>query len=157
MDDGLVAPPHPERLQRVFNVPTDLFDQVGLRKNVWKTISMACQPCFVPGGLPELAYTWRLMGVSPSYQERLRKRVDCMKSGVWLVTGPLITYLQGQNGVGLGDQGRLRTLPPPLGEANTYRFYFPEGLMRLRCPVVGCQGGATNRTNLRVQFAHHHM
>ena len=29
-------------------------------------------------------------------------------------------------------------------------------MLRLRVPVEGCLGGASNRTNLRVQFAHRH-
>ena len=44
MDDGLVASPHQERFQRAFNVLTDIFDWVGLQKNVQKTVSMAFQP-----------------------------------------------------------------------------------------------------------------
>ena len=45
---GLVASPHPESLQRELNILTDLFNQVGLRKNVLKTVSMYCQPCYIP-------------------------------------------------------------------------------------------------------------
>ena len=30
-------------------------------------------------------------------------------------------------------------------------------LVQMKCPVEGCPGGATNRTNLRVHFAHRHV
>ena len=40
VDDGLVASPWTERLQRAFNVLTNLFDWVGLCTNVWKKVSM---------------------------------------------------------------------------------------------------------------------
>ena len=30
-------------------------------------------------------------------------------------------------------------------------------LLRLRCPVEGCLGGASNRSNLPVHFAHRHV
>ena len=43
-DDGLLASKHENRIKRVFEVLTDLFDQVGLRINVGKTVSMAYQP-----------------------------------------------------------------------------------------------------------------
>ena len=36
-----VALPRPERLQRLFNALTDLFDWVGLRKNIRNTVRMA--------------------------------------------------------------------------------------------------------------------
>ena len=39
-----------ERLQRVFDVLTSLFDWVGLRTNAAKTVGMVCQPCHAPGG-----------------------------------------------------------------------------------------------------------
>ena len=42
------------------------------------------------------------------------------------------------------------------GEAQTYRVYFPKRLLRMRCPVEGCLGGASNRINIRVNFAHFH-
>ena len=48
------------------------------------------------------------------------------------------------------------SLPPPLGEAQTYRVYFPKLMLQLRCPVEGCLGGASNWANLRVHFSHHH-
>ena len=43
-DNGLVVLPRPERLQRVFNVLIYLFNQIGLQKNVQKTVSMAYRP-----------------------------------------------------------------------------------------------------------------
>ena len=45
---------------------------------------------------------------------------------------------------------------PPGGEDQTYRVSFPKHIFRLRCPVEGCMGGASNRTSLRVHFAHRH-
>ena len=47
--------------------------------------------------------------------------------------------------------------PQPLtGEAQTYKVSLPKRLQRLRCLVEGCLGGALNRTNFRVHFAHPH-
>ena len=53
---------------------------------------------------------------------------------------------------GWGDLGG----PPPAGEAQTYRVAFSKDLVRLWCLLEGCLVGASNQTNLRVQFAHRH-
>ena len=63
--DGLVALPRTERSQRAFNVFTDIFDRVGLCTNVWKMASMACRPCYNPGGFSESAYMWKVTGIEP--------------------------------------------------------------------------------------------
>ena len=47
--------------------------------------------------------------------------------------------------------------PPPLGEAQTYQVSFPEEFTHLQHPMVGYQGGGTNRTNLQVHFMHCHV
>ena len=52
-----------------------------------------------------------------------------------------------------GDRGGAPNPPPP-GEAQTYRVSLPKRLLQLRSPVEGCLGGASNRTNLWVHFAH---
>ena len=39
-DDGLVALPQTERLQREFNVLIDIFHLIGIWKNVWKMVIM---------------------------------------------------------------------------------------------------------------------
>ena len=56
-----------ERLQRVFDVLTSLFDWVGLRTNAAKTVGMVCQPCQTPGRMSEEAYARRV-------------RVQCFRS-----------------------------------------------------------------------------
>ena len=48
-DDGLIASTQTERLLRAFDFLTSLFDHAGLRKNMKKTVSMACQTCHDPG------------------------------------------------------------------------------------------------------------
>ena len=54
-DERLVAFPRLERLQRSFDVLTDLFNRIGLQMNVRNTISMACRPCHTSGGMLESA------------------------------------------------------------------------------------------------------
>ena len=67
--DGIYTPPWTERLPRVFNVLTDIFNRVGLHKNSRKTVSMTCWPCYTPGVLSELEYTRKVTGVDSSYQD----------------------------------------------------------------------------------------
>ena len=38
-----------------------------------------------------------------------------------------------------------------------YQVSSPKVLLCLWCPVEGCLGGASNRTNLRFYFAHRHV
>ena len=63
--DGLVMSPQLERLQRDFNVLTNIFEWVVLHTNMRKTVSMACRPCYTPGGFLESAYTWNVTGSDP--------------------------------------------------------------------------------------------
>ena len=47
-NDGLVALTQPERIYRAFDVLSGLFDQVSLKTNTHKKVSIACQPCHTP-------------------------------------------------------------------------------------------------------------
>ena len=55
---GLLALPWPVRLQEALDVLTGLFDWVGLRKNLDKTVGMVCQPYHTSGRQFEVVYTW---------------------------------------------------------------------------------------------------
>ena len=55
-DDGLVAPMDPFWLQGSFDTLTRIFDRVGIRKNVRKTVGMLCRPCCTVGTQSETAY-----------------------------------------------------------------------------------------------------
>ena len=48
-NDGMVASSDPGWLQGAFNVLVGLFDRVGLRTNVRKTVGMVCHPCQAAG------------------------------------------------------------------------------------------------------------
>ena len=74
-DDGLVTSTQTERLQRVFNVLTNLFDRVGLRTNMINMVSMACQPCHTPVRISSAAYERRRIGTGTNFRERHQRRV----------------------------------------------------------------------------------
>ena len=120
-----MASPQPERLQRAFNVLVDLFGQVGLRKNVWKTVIMACLPCYIPGRFSESAYMRQVTVVGPSHQERLWRSLECPECKVGLAVGSLQMHIQVYHGMGLGGQGQLQPPHPhphPLGSLRPIDF-----------------------------------
>ena len=74
-DDGIVASIQPERLHCASNVITGLFNQISLRKNTWKMVSMACHPCHVPVRMSVEAYDILTTGTGLTFQERKRMQV----------------------------------------------------------------------------------
>ena len=58
----MVASTNPGWLQTVFNTLTGLFDQVGLKTNVHKTVGVVCQPCQAAGIREYEAYNRRMTG-----------------------------------------------------------------------------------------------
>ena len=92
-----------ERLKREFDFLASLFNQVSLRTNTMKTVSIACQPCHVPGHISSEAYNHQMTGTGPTLRERQRRRVACPEFGVDIVAGLLLTHCQIQNVVGWGE------------------------------------------------------
>ena len=152
-DDGIIASPWLERLQVLFDVLIYLFDRVFLQMNMQKMVNMVFRACRAPGVWLEAAYERRVTGIGKLYQERLHRRVQFPDFGVDLAASSLLVHRQSQHGVVHGEQGRP-PIPPTLGEAQTYQVCFPMVPAIIQCPVEGCPGGATNWTNLRVQFLH---
>ena len=85
----MVASSDPRLLQVAFNTLVGLFDRVGLRTNVGKTVGMVCHPCQEAGNLSTAAYGRRVMGVGPTYRERLKGKVACGECGEMLAAGSL--------------------------------------------------------------------
>ena len=67
--DGLVTLNQLERLQRAFSILTGLFDRFGLRTNMRKTVSMACQPYHAPGRMSLEAYERQTTGTGKNLRE----------------------------------------------------------------------------------------
>ena len=78
----MVVSSDPAWFQGAFTALVDIFDRVGLMKNVGKTVSMVCHPCQVGGGnRTEEAYSSMIMGKGRSYAERHRELVECVECG----------------------------------------------------------------------------
>ena len=97
-DDGMVASSNPRWLQGAFNTLVGLFDSVGLRKNVRKTVGIVCHPCQAAGNILDTAYGRRVTGGGPMYRERLKVQVSCRACGELLAEGYLTSHLMTQHG-----------------------------------------------------------
>ena len=153
-DDGMVASSDPCWLQWDFATLVGLFDRVGLKKNVGKTISMTCRPCPEAGNQLEEAYGRLMTGEGLTYLEQKRERVECWDCGKEMAAGSLDTHRMSQHGKSKERRwtwtnaatGRGRR-----GEPTTYRIEFPKGGTK-ECPVEECPGRAGTRTAMRVHF-----
>ena len=93
-NNGMVVPLDPEWLQGAFSALVAIFDRVGLRTNVDKTVSMACHPCRAgTGNWTTEGYRRRLMGDGSSFRERQRERVACGECGAELTAGSLLSHI----------------------------------------------------------------
>ena len=66
-DNGMVALSNPRWLQWAFNALVGLFERVGLRTNVGKTVSMKFILCPAAGNQSEVAYGRKMTGEGPTY------------------------------------------------------------------------------------------
>ena len=85
----MVASSDPIWLQGAFKDLLGLFDRVGLRTNVRKTVGIVCHPCQASGNLTTEAYGRRITGTGQSYWERIKDQVACGECGEMLVVSSL--------------------------------------------------------------------
>ena len=124
-DDGMVASTNPGWLQTAFDTLTGLFDRVGLKTNVQKTVGMVCHPCRAEGVQAEKAYTWRITGAGRSYKDRQRERVSCPECGKDLARGSLSAHCQTHNIVAKRGMGQEGDGKGRFNKTSTYRMDFP--------------------------------
>ena len=94
----MVALSDPRWLQWAFNALVCLFERVGLRTNVGKTVSMTCKRCPAVGNQLEVAYKRKMMGEGPRYCERQKERVECGDCGKGMAAGSLEAHRTIQHG-----------------------------------------------------------
>ena len=93
-DEGMVVSSEPAWLQGNFSALVAIFDRVGLRTNVNKTVSMACHPCRAGSGNRTTAgYSRRLTGVGKKFTERQRERVACGECGTVIAAGSISSHM----------------------------------------------------------------
>ena len=93
-NNSMVVSSDPAWLQGAFSALVAIFDRVGLRTNVGKTVSMACHPCRAGGGnRTEAGYSRRLTGVGKTYTERQRERVAYGECGTVIAAGSMSSHM----------------------------------------------------------------
>ena len=107
--DGMVALLDPVWIQGAFNTLVGLFDRIGLRTNVGKTVGMVFHLCKVTGNLIKEAYRRRITGMGPSYRERIKDQMACRECGEMLATGSLSIHLMTQHGRAAGRRRQWTT------------------------------------------------
>ena len=98
-DDRVVASTNQGWLQTVIDTLTGLFDRVGLKANIKKTVGVVCRPFWVAVIQADKSYTRGIIGVGRIYKERQQERVQCPEFGKDLVRGSLAAHRQNQHGV----------------------------------------------------------
>ena len=99
-DDGMVVSSDPAWLQGAFSALVAIFDRVGLRKNVDKTVSMACHPWRAgTGNRTTEGYRRRLTGVGSTFKERQRARGACGECGAELAAGSMSSHMMTRHGM----------------------------------------------------------
>ena len=136
----MVGASDPKWLQGAFSALVAIFDRVGMQKNVYKTVSMACQPCRAgTGNRTTEGYMRRLTGEGSSFRERQRERESGVQ-GVWGGTRGCIPVgsLDDSTQEGLTTAAPL---PPPdeWGDQDIQNE-FPEG-KQMTVPGGGMPGG----------------
>ena len=151
-DEGMVASSDPRWLQRAFNALVGLFERVGLRTNVGKTVSMACTLCSAAGNQSEEAYGQNMTGEEPTYWERQKDQVECEDCGKEMGTGSLASHLMTQNGKAKAQKWSWNDSATGRGETRTYRIEFSTKGGTRGCTVDGCLGKPGTWTAIRMHF-----
>ena len=152
----MVALSDPRCLHRAFDTLLSLFERVGLRTNVGKTVSMVCRPCQVAGTQSGAAYGRKMTGEGPTYRERQKERVQCGECGKEMAAGSLASQRMTQHGQAT-DQRWSWEASDTGGEPQTYRLDFPTKGGPQSCPVEGCPGRSGTRTDMRMHFCNQHV
>ena len=118
-DNGLVVLTQPERLHRAFDTLTGLFDGVKIKTNMGNMDSMVCQSYHAPGRMSGEAYDRQTPGTCKTFQERKRRRVECLECGIEVAAGLMLTHRQSQHVVGRWGTGRKHP-PPPTPRGGPY-------------------------------------
>ena len=155
-DDGMVASSDPCWLQSEFNTLVGLFDRVGLRTNIGKTVGMVCRPCQAAGNQLEAAYGRRITGEGPTYRECQKGRVHCRECGEEMAAGSMAGHTMTQHGQAAEARQSWKTSTTG-EEPQKYLIAFPDKGGPRSCPVEGFLGRATTRMTMQLHLLHLHV
>ena len=156
MDYGMVASSDPRWLQGSFSTLVGLFDRVGLRNNVGKTVGMVCRPFRAAGTQLEAAYRQRITVEVTYYRERQKGWVQCRECGEEMSDGYMAGQIKTQHRRA-SEHRWIWTTSSTGEEPRTYPMAFPAKGGPRGCPVERCLGRAAARTAMRIHFLHQHV
>ena len=99
-------------MQGAFDTLVGLFDRVGLRTNIGKTVGIVCRSCQAAGTQSEALYEQEITEEGLSYRERQRVRVKCLECGEEMAMGFLEVHQHTQNEKAEGGRRRWDTTAP---------------------------------------------
>ena len=102
-----IASSDPRLLQGGFSTLVGLFDRVGLKTNVSKTVGMVCRLCQAEGTHSETAYGSRMTKSGNSYRKRQQVRIQRKEYREEMALGLLEGNMQTQHGEGSGGETAL--------------------------------------------------
>ena len=156
-DTGLVDSTDPGWIQSESDTLTGLFDRVGLRTNIRKTVGMECNPLWETGVQVDKAYTWRMMGEVRIFKERQRERVLCLECDKEFAKGSLVAHHQNQHGMVKGRLGQEGDKEAGGENARTCRMDIPANAGPRPCQFEGCSDRVSTLTAMCVHFWHRHV
>ena len=156
-NNGMVSSTDLGWLQPEFDTLTGIFDWVGLRTHVHRTVGMVCRPLRAAGVKEDKAYTWRMTGRGRRFKERQGERVLRPECGKEMEKISLVTHRQTQHGVAKGGLGPEGNEADRGDKPKTYRMVFPKKEGPRPCPAEGCSGWASMGTDMRVHFWHQNV
>ena len=132
----MVGASDPAWLQGAFSALVAIFNRVGLRTNIDKTVSMACHPCWAGTGNRTMeGYSRILTGDGSSFRERQRERVACGECGAELAAGSLSSHMMTRHGKA-APRRHLWSPQTTVGPRIYIMIYLTFGGRR-QCPVEG--------------------
>ena len=142
MDNGMVASTNLGWLNTAFDMLMVLFDQVGLKKNIQKTVRIVCHPCWVTRVRAYKNNNRRMTTVRRIYEERQRERVNCPECGNYLTRGSLDVHLQIKHSVAKGGPVQEGNRDVRGNKPRKNRMAFPDKSVPRPCPFKGYSGQA---------------
>ena len=147
--NGMVASSDPQWIHGAFITLVGLFDRVGLRTNVGKTVGMVCRPCQAAGTQLEAAYGRLMAGEGLTYREQQKGWMYCRECGEEMAAGSLEGHKMTQHGRA-SEYIRIWKTSAMGEEPWTYRMAFPSKGVPRSCLMEGCPGRAVTRTEMQV-------
>ena len=130
----------------------EIFDRVGPRTNVRKTVVVMCRPFRAAGVRADNAYTRRMTREGRSFKEQHQERVTCPYCRKETTKGSLVTHCQNQHGVAKGGLGPEGDEADGGDEPRTYRMDFSAEAGPRPFPFKECSGRSLTRTETMMHF-----